>query len=109
MVPCPKLGEGEKGLVVPEEGGKMLPETGRGEGRDGRDGARTVMRGSVNKVTIIAGRSQTLVTFLLLLLLPVTVRAVSEGVSCKSEVQTYICLPANYSSMDIPFPNRVSE
>ena len=37
-------------------------------------------------------------------LLPVTV--LLQAVSCLADVQTYVCLPANYSSMDLPITTQ---
>jgi len=34
--------------------------------------------------------------------------AISQSVSCSNSVQTYICLPSNYSSMDIPVLNKAN-
>jgi len=35
-------------------------------------------------------------------------QGVSQVVSCDSAVQTYVCLPANYSSMDLPLPKEAN-
>ncbi len=52
-----------------------------------------------------------LLSLLLLLLLPSLTWSVSDNIACDSHVQTNVCLPRNYSSMDIPLvdsPNKVS-
>ena len=44
-----------------------------------------------------------------LCLLPPPVWSVSDTIACDSEIQTNVCLPRNYSSMDIPLNDRANK
>lgn len=56
----------------------------------------TVFRKTITVIAILA------------LMEPQVSQGVSQAVSCDAAVQTYVCLPANYSSMDLPLPKEAN-